>query len=294
MTAVMKRFTESEFFYHFARNRGAVIGFCIVAAFLILAIAGPYLTPQNPYDLRSLDLADAYKPPAWLEGGDPRFPLGTDAQGRDMLSGVVYGSRISLSMGVGAMLCSCFIGTLVGLVAGYWGGKPDAVLMRVVDIQLSFPAMMVALFIMSAFGRGFWKLLAALTLVGWVIYARTVRGAVLAERGREYVDAARVIGLPPFRIVLRHVLPNVATSLIVIATMQVGTAILTEATLSYLGVGVPVTQPSLGLLVKNGYDVLFSGLWWVSVLPGFFIMLLVFGINLLGDFLRDELNPRLK
>jgi peptide/nickel transport system permease protein len=290
----MQEWFASEFFLHFRREKTAVAGSIAVVFFFFLALFGPLLAPQNPYDLRSLELSNAYKPPLWLEGGDPLFPLGTDEQGRDMLSGIIYGTRISLFIGVSVMLMSCTIGTLVGLWAGYAGGRMDALLMRIVDVQLSFPAMLVALFIMSAFGRGFGKLLVALTLVGWVIYARTVRGAVLAERGREYVDAARVIGLPPFRIVLRHVLPNVATSLIVIATMQVGTVILTEATLSYLGVGVPVTQPSLGLLVKNGYDVLFSGLWWVSVLPGLFIMLLVFGINLLGDFLRDELNPRLK
>ncbi|GHS85900.1 ABC transporter permease [Synergistales bacterium] len=290
----MSSFFKSELFYHFLRSYSALSGFVIIAAFLALALVGPRFTPQNPYDLRSLDLEDAYKPPMWLSGGEAKFPLGTDEQGRDMLSGIVYGSRISLAMGLGTMLCSCLIGTLVGLGAGYCGGKTDAFLMRVVDVQLSFPAMMVALFIMTAFGRGFWKLLIALTLVGWVTYARTVRGATLAERNREYVDAARLIGLPSFWIVLRHVLPNVTTPLIVIATMHVGTVILTEATMSYLGVGVPVTQPSLGLLVKNGYDVLFSGLWWVSVFPGLFIMLLVFGVNLLGDFLRDELNPKLK
>ena len=290
----MRRFFASELFYNFRRNWGALLGFFIVTFFLLLALAGPRFVPQNPYDLKSLDLEDAYKPPVWLEGGDPRFPLGTDEQGRDMLSGIVYGNRISLTIGVVTMLLSCMLGTFLGLIAGFWGGKIDAFLMRIVDIQLSFPAMMVALFIMSAFGRGLWKLTVALTLVGWVVYARTVRGAVLAERDREYVDAARLVGLPPSLIIWRHVLPNVTTPLIVIATMQVGTVILTEATLSYLGVGVPVTRPSLGLLVKNGYDVLFSGMWWVSVLPGLFIMLLVFGINLLGDFLRDEFNPKLK
>jgi peptide/nickel transport system permease protein len=270
------------------------MGLFIVTAFVLLASAGPFLVPQNPYDLQSLDLANAYKPPAWLSGGDARFPLGTDEQGRDMLSGMVYGARVSLFIGLWVMLASCALGTAVGLWAGYSGGRVDAFLMRVVDVQLSFPAMLVALFIMSAFGRGLFKLTIALTLVGWVRYARTIRGAALAERNREYVEASRLIGLPPRLLALRHILPNVATPLIVIATVHVGNVILTEATLSYLGVGVPVTEPSLGLLVKNGYDVLFSGIWWASVLPGSFIMALVFGINLLGDFLRDELNPRLK
>ncbi len=289
-----KTFYRTEFFHNFVRNPGAVIGLAIVLFFLITVIIGPMITPQNPYDIASLDLMDAYKPPVWMDGGDRSFVLGTDDQGRDILSAIVYGSRISLFIGIAVVVLSCAIGTFLGLVAGYFGGRLDGFLMRVVDIQLSFPAMLVALFIMAAFGRGLGKLIIALTLVGWVLYARTVRGSVLVERNREYVDAARLIGLSPFPIILHHVLPNILTPLIVIATIHVGTVILTEATLSYLGVGVPVTQPSLGLLVKNGYDVLFSGLWWSSVFPGMFIMLLVFGINLLGDFLRDELNPRLK
>jgi len=290
----MGAFFRSEFFHNFVRSPGAVAGLLIVIFFLIVVLIGPACTPQNPYDIASLDLMDAYKPPLWREGGDSAFVLGTDEQGRDILSAIVYGSRISLFIGVAVVLLSCVIGTVFGLVAGYFGGRMDSILMRVVDIQLSFPAMLVALFIMAAFGRGLGKLIVALTIVGWVLYARTVRGSVLVERNKEYVDAAKLIGLSPFPIIVRHVLPNVLTPLIVIATIHVGTVILTEATLSYLGVGVPVTEPSLGLLVKNGYDVLFSGLWWSSVFPGVFIMLLVFGINLLGDFLRDEFNPRLK
>ena len=290
----MGAFFRSEFFHNFVRSPGAVAGLLIVIFFLIVVLIGPACTPQNPYDIASLDLMDAYKPPLWMEGGDSAFVLGTDEQGRDILSAIVYGSRISLFIGVAVVLLSCVIGTFFGLVAGYFGGRMDSILMRVVDIQLSFPAMLVALFIMAAFGRGLGKLVIALTIVGWVLYARTVRGSVLVERNKEYVDAAKLIGLSPFPIIVRHVLPNVLTPLIVIATIHVGTVILTEATLSYLGVGVPVTEPSLGLLVKNGYDVLFSGLWWSSVFPGVFIMLLVFGINLLGDFLRDEFNPRLK
>jgi len=290
----MGAFFRSEFFHNFVRSPGAGAGLLIVIFFLIVVLIGPACTPQNPYDIASLDLMDAYKPPLWMEGGDSAFVLGTDEQGRDILSAIVYGSRISLFIGVAVVLLSCVIGTVFGLVAGYFGGRMDSILMRVVDIQLSFPAMLVALFIMAAFGRGLGKLIVALTIVGWVLYARTVRGSVLVERNKEYVDAAKLIGLSPFPIIVRHVLPNVLTPLIVIATIHVGTVILTEATLSYLGVGVPVTEPSLGLLVKNGYDVLFSGLWWSSVFPGVFIMLLVFGINLLGDFLRDEFNPRLK
>lgn len=290
----LQEFLNSEFFFHFKRDRGAKLGSIVVLLFLLISLFGPLLTPQNPYDLKSLDLVNAYKAPIWQDGGDSQFLLGTDEQGRDMLSSIIYGTRISLFVGVGVMIGSCIIGTAVGLWAGFAGGRVDATLMRIVDVQLSFPAMLVALFIMSAFGRGLGKLMISLTLVGWVQYARTVRGVALAERGKEYVEASKLIGLSPLLLVLRHILPNVTTPLIVIATMHVGTVILTEATLSYLGVGVPVTEPSLGLLVKNGYDVLFSGIWWVSMIPGFFIMMLVFGINQLGDFLRDELNPKLK
>ena len=287
-------FFRSELFHNFLRNPGAVIGLVIVIFFLVMVLIGPFFTPQNPYDIGGLDLMDAYKPPMWMDGGERAFPLGTDEQGRDLLSAMVYGSRISMGIGLIVVLLSCVIGTFLGLVAGYFGGRLDSLLMRLVDVQLSFPAMLVALFIMAAFGRGFGKLVFALTIVGWVLYARTVRSSVLVEKKKEYIDAAKLIGLSPFPVIFRHVLPNILTPLIVIATIQVGTVILTEATLSHLGVGVPVTKPSLGLLVKNGYDVLFSGLWWSSVFPGMFIMLLVFGINLLGDFLRDEFNPRLK
>nr|WP_281375653.1 ABC transporter permease [Gellertiella hungarica] len=192
------------------------------------------------------------------------------------------------------MLCSCLIGTTLGLVAGYYGGLADSVIMRIADIQLSFPSMLIALFLMSAFGTGIDMVLIALTAVGWVVYARTVRGSTLGEIQKEYIQAARVAGLGNVAIIRKHVLPNVLTPLIVVSTIQVGTFILIEASLSFLGVGVPITQPSLGLLVKEGFDVLFSGIWWTSAFPGLFIMFLVFGINLFGDFLRDELNPRLR
>ncbi len=290
----MESFLQSEFFYNYKKNIPAIAGTIIIIIFLLMAIIGPYLVVQNPYNLKEISLMDAYKPPAWVEGGVWKFPLGTDAQGRDILSSIVYGSRISLFIGLTGMLFSCIIGTALGLAAGYYGGKIDSLIMRIADIQLSFPATLIALFIMSISGRGIGNLLIALTLVGWVIYARTVRGATLSEKKKEYVEAGKVIGLPGKKIIIKHILPNVLTSLIVIATIQVGAFILTEATLSFLGVGVPVTRPSLGLLVKNGYDVLFSGLWWASTFPGLFIMLLVFGINMLGDFLRDELNPKLK
>ncbi|WP_306147492.1 MULTISPECIES: ABC transporter permease [unclassified Roseibium] len=291
---MMTAFFSSEFFSNYRRNASAIAGSLILVCFFVIVLFGPFLVAQDPYDIAALDLMDSYKPPAWLPGGDPRFLLGTDGQGRDVLAAIFYGTRISVMIGVTAMVCSLMLGTLVGLLAGYFGGRVDAFMMRVADIQLSFPSMLIALFLMSAFGTGIDKVLIALTAVGWVVYARTVRGQTLSEVGREYVQAARVSGLRDGKIIGRHILPNVTTPLIVVATVQVGTFILIEASLSFLGVGVPITQPSLGLLIKNGFDVLFSGLWWVSVFPGLFIMALVFGINLFGDFLRDELNPRLK
>lgn len=290
----LKKFLRSEFFFNYRHNISAMIGTVIVVLILLIAVFGPLFAPQDPYDVAGLSLTDSYKPPAWLEGGDSRFLLGTDSQGRDMLSLLIYGSRISLFIGVVGTLLACTVGITLGLIAGYFGGKVDAVIMRLADILLSFPDILIALFIMTMFGRGVDKLLIVFTILGCVSYIRTVRAEVLSVKQIEYVDAARVIGLPNPLIMLRHVLPNVATTIIVLSTMKVGGLILSEATLSFLGVGVPVTEPSLGMLVKNGFDVLFSGYWWIAVLPGVYIMLLVFGINLLGDFLRDEFNPKLK
>ena len=271
-----------------------MIGGVIIIFFIFIVTFGPSLVRQNPYDIASLELMDAYIPPIWLPGGDTRYILGTDGQGRDLLASIVYGTRISLLISLAAMFCSSLIGATLGLIAGYYGGRWDGVIMRVADVQLSFPSLLIALFLMSAFGTGIDKVLISLTCVGWVVYARTVRGSTLSEKQKEYVQAARAAGLPNRKIIIRHILPNVLTPLIVVATIQIGTFILIEASLSFLGVGVPITKPSLGLLVKNGFDVLLSGLWWTSVFPGAFIMLIVFGINLLGDFLRDELNPRLR
>lgn len=287
-------FLSSEFVHNYKRNASAIAGSLILVVFALIVVAGPLMVAQNPYDIAQLDLMDAFKPPMWQEGGEARFPFGTDGQGRDVLAGILYGTRVSVLIGLSAMAMSCVIGTTLGLLAGFYGGRLDAVIMRIADIQLSFPSMLIALFLMSAFGTGIDKVLISLTAVGWVVYARTVRGSTLSEVQKEYIQAARVAGLRDGKIIRRHILPNVMTPLIVVATVQVGTFILIEASLSFLGVGVPITEPSLGLLIKNGFDVLFSGLWWTSVFPGIVIMALVFGINLFGDFLRDELNPRLK
>lgn len=290
-----KRFLQSEFFYHYKKSLPAIAGTILIGIAIFTALFGrQLLATQNPYDLTQVDLANSYLPPMWLEGGNPAFPLGTDNQGRCIFSAIIYGSVSSLTIGICGMSLACLIGTTLGLIAGYFGGIIDGIIMRIADIQLSFPSMFIALFILSVVGQGIDKLLIALFLVGWVTYARTVRGATLSVKKMEYIEASHTVGIPNFLIIIRHVMPNVISSVIVLATIQMGDFILTEAALSFLGVGVPVTEPSLGLLVKSGFDVLFSGLWWTSVFPGLYIMLLVFGINLMGDFLRDELNPKLK
>lgn len=290
----LRAFFQSEFFYNFRRSPTAVAGALIVLLVLLVALIGPYFTVQDPYNMAELQLADAYKPPFWMEGGDPKFLLGTDQQGRDMVSAIVYGSQVSLVIGLLGTLMASAIGIVLGLASGYFGGKVDALIMRIADVQLSFPSMLIALFLMSILGRSVANILLSLMLVGWVRYARTVRGETLSVKRNEYIEAAHVIGLPNWRILFRHVLPNVFASIVVLSTMQVGGFILTEATLSFLGLGVPISRPSLGMLCNNGFTVLYSGLWWVSILPGLYIMIIVFGINLLGDFLRDEMNPQLK
>ena len=290
----LRAFFQSEFFHNFRRSPTAVAGALIVLFVLLVALIGPYFTVQDPYNMAELQLADAYKPPFWMEGGDPKFLLGTDQQGRDMVSAIVYGSQVSLVIGLLGTLMASAIGIVLGLASGYFGGKVDALIMRIADVQLSFPSMLIALFLMSILGRSVANILLSLMLVGWVRYARTVRGETLSVKRNEYIEAAHVIGLPNWRILFRHVLPNVFASIVVLSTMQVGGFILTEATLSFLGLGVPISRPSLGMLCNNGFTVLYSGLWWVSILPGLYIMIIVFGINLLGDFLRDEMNPKLK
>ncbi|WP_303296073.1 ABC transporter permease [Pyramidobacter piscolens] len=288
------RFLDSELFYNFRHSPTAIAGAAIVLFVILIAVVGPQFTVQNPYNMAELDLGDAYKPPFWLEGGNPKFLLGTDQQGRDMVSAMVYGSRVSLVIGLLGTLMASGIGIVLGLISGYFGGKVDALIMRFADVQLSFPSMLIALFLMSMLGRSIANILLSLMLVGWVRYARTVRGETLRVKKCEYIEATHVIGLPNWRILYKHVLPNVFASIVVLSTIQVGGFILTEATLSFLGLGVPISRPSLGMLCNDGFTVLYSGLWWVSILPGLYIMIIVFGINLLGDFLRDEMNPKLK
>jgi peptide/nickel transport system permease protein len=281
----------------------------VCAALLTLACVGgavfaPWIAPQNPFDSATLNLTDGFTPPAWNAGGSTRYLLGTDDQGRDILSTILYGARISLGVGLAAVLFSALLGVSLGLLSGYLGGRLDAFIMRIADIQLSFPAILIALLIDGvarvALPRELHDQLAVYVLVlaigvsGWVQYARTVRGSTLVEKGKEYVQAARVIGRHPLAIMLRHVLPNVTGPVLVIATIHIATAIITEATLSFLGVGVPPTQPSLGTLVRIGNDFLISGEWWITVFPGLALVVLVLSVNLLGDWLRDALNPKLR
>jgi len=281
----------------------------ILAAFLTLVCVGsalfaPWVAPHNPFDSATLNLSDGFTPPAWSAKGTAKYLLGTDDQGRDLLSTIMYGARISLGVGLAAVLFSATLGVSLGLLSGYLGGRLDAFIMRVADIQLSFPAILIALLIDGmtrvALPRevhdqiAIYVLVLAIGVSGWVQYARTVRGSTLVEKNKEYVQAARVIGRHPLAIMLRHVLPNVTGPVLVIATIHIATAIITEATLSFLGVGVPPTQPSLGTLVRIGNDFLISGEWWITVFPGLALIVLVLSVNLLGDWLRDALNPKLR
>jgi len=262
-----------------------------------------FVAPHNPFDLSTLELMDSRLPPAWIEGGSDKYLLGTDDQGRDILSALMYGARISLLVGLASVLLSMLIGVGLGLLAGFAGGRVDAFIMRICDVMLSFPSILVALLI-DGVGRAlfphahetlaFLVLIFAIALTGWVQYARTVRGSTMVERNKEYVQAARVIGVGPLRIMFKHVLPNVLGPVLVLATIQVASAIITEATLSFLGVGVPPTSPSLGTLIRVGNDFLFSGEWWITIWPGAMLVLIALSVNLLGDWLRDALNPRLR
>lgn len=257
------------------------------------AILAPVLAPQNPYDLGQIDMFDARLPPGAEGYSGMTYWLGTDAQGRDMLSAMLYGLRTSLSVGVTAGVLALLVGTALGLIAAYAGGRLDAFIMRVVDLMLGFPTILIALMILVVFGQGTWKVIIALVIVQWAYFARAVRGAALVEAGKDYVEAARCLGLSPARILAMHILPNCLPPLIIIGTIQVATAIAAEATLSFLGIGLPITEPSLGLLIANGYQVLLAGQTWISVYPGLLLLVLVFSINVVGDRLRQVLNPRL-
>lgn len=297
------RWRDSDIWYSFTHTPVAMAAAVVALLCVVAALGGPWLAPHDPFNLATLELSDSRLPPAWQEGGKSTYPLGTDGQGRDIVSVLMYGTRISLFVGLVSVAASMLLGVTLGLLAGYFGGKADALIMRVCDIMLSFPAILIALLI-DGIGRAlfpdahdalaFAVLIVAISLTGWVQYARVVRGSTMVERQKEYVQAARVIGVSSLRIMRRHVLPNVMGPVLVLATVQVATAIITEATLSFLGVGVPPTSPSLGTLIRTGNDFLFSGEWWISVFPGVMLVLIALSVNLLGDWLRDALNPRLQ
>lgn len=297
-------FLNSDLFYSFRKSRITVGATIVTVVMLLSAALAPWIAPHNPFDVATLSLLDSELPPMWAEGGDPRFLLGTDGQGRDVFSAILYGSRISLSVGFVSVALAMIIGVIVGLLSGYFGGWIDTVFMRIADVMLSFPTILVALLV-SGIVRGALPreahdsaalvvLVFAITITTWVQYARTVRGSTMVERDREYVLAARLVGRRSPAIIFRHILPNVMGPVMVIATINLAMAVLIEATLSFLGVGMPPTNPSLGTLIRVGNEYLFSGIWWVVIFPSLTLVTLVLAVNLLGDWLRDALNPKLR
>ncbi|WP_051340542.1 ABC transporter permease [Azospirillum halopraeferens] len=304
LSARLRAAADSDLWYSFRTSPVTIVSALTTLVLVAAALAAPVIAPHNPFDLASLNIMNAGLPPVWDAGGEAAFPLGTDDQGRDVLSAILYGARISLLVGFASVVFSVVLGVGLGLVSGYVGGRVDAVIMRIADVQLSFPAILIALLI-DGVARGLlphdmhgevalYVLVFAIGISGWVQYARTVRGAAMVESRKEYVQAARIIGIGPMTILWRHILPNVMGPVLVIATIHLAIAIITEATLSFLGVGVPPTTPSLGTLIRIGNDYLFSGEWWITIFPGIVLVLLVLSVNLLGDWLRDALNPKLR
>ncbi|MBL4667128.1 MAG: ABC transporter permease [Sneathiella sp.] len=283
-----RRFVED-----FAEKKLAVVGLFVFVALVLAAVFAPWITPQNPYDLTQIDFMDGRLPPG-SSNATLTFWLGTDDQGRDLLSGIFYGLRTSLAVGAISTVIALFIGGSLGLIGAYFGGKVDTIIMRIADLQLSFPAILIALILVSALGQGIDKIIIALVAVQWAYYARTIRSTALVERRKEYIEAATCLAISHRRIVFKHLLPNCTPPLIVVGTVQVAHAISLEATLSFLGIGVPITEPSLGLLIKNGFDYMLSGDYWVSFYPGVALLITIISINLVGDQLRDVLNPRLQ
>lgn len=301
---LLARMLDSDIWHSFKQSKITIVAAIVTFLILFAALFAPLIAPQNPFDPASLSLLDSYLPPIWQEGSDSRYLLGTDDQGRGILSTLMYGSRISLAVGFASVIFAAILGISLGLLAGYAGGRTDAIIMRIADIQLTFPSILIALLIdgsvRSALGgisredSAFYILVFSIGLSFWVQYARTVRSSALVEKNKEYVQAARLIGLHPLKIMARHVLPNVMGPVLVIATINLALAIILEATLSFLGVGMPPTQPSLGTMIGTGNNFLFSGEWWMLFFPGLLLAILALAVNLLGDWLRDALNPRLR
>ncbi len=284
-----RRFVRS-----FVEDRLALFGLALFILIVLLAIAAPLIAPQNPYDLASVDVMDSRQPPGSISGEGFTMWLGSDGVGRDLLSGILYGLRISLMVGAFSGILAASLGAAIGLIAAYAGGRTENAIMRLVDLQLSLPSVLVALILVAGLGKGVDKIIIALVMVQWAYYARTVRGSALVERRKEYVEAAQSLGLSHARTVFRHILPNCLAPVIVIVTVQTAHAISLEATLSFLGVGLPQTEPSLGVLIANGFQYMLSGSYWISVFPGFALLMTIVSINLVGDRLRDVLNPRLE
>ncbi len=295
---------DSDVAYSFRRSKVTVVAAIVTAIIVLGAVLAPWIAPHDPFDPGTLELLNSHLPPAFMAGGDPHFLLGTDDQGRDVLSAILFGSRISLAVGALSVAFAATLGIALGLIAGYAGGTTDAVIMRMADVQLTFPAILIALLIDGTVRalvgeqrneqQVFWVLVLSIGLSFWVQYARTVRGSTLVEKNKDYVLAARLIGIRPAKILFRHVLPNVMGPVLVIVTINLALAVILEATLSFLGVGLPPTQPSLGTLIRIGNNFLFSGEWWIALFPGFTLAALVLAVNLLGDWLRDALNPKLR
>jgi len=299
-----RRGLDSDIFYSFTRSPTVVAAAVVTIVYISASMLAPWIAPHQVFDLKTLNLLDAFTPPAWNADGDFTFLLGTDDQGRDVFSTILFGSRISLLVGFASIILAMIIGVGLGLISGYVGGRVDATIMRIADIQLSFPAILIALLI-DGLARGFlprkmhdemafYVLIVAIALASWVQFARTVRSSTMVEKNKEYVKAARVIGRHPAAIMFKHILPNVMGPVLVIATISLAIAVLIEATLSFLGVGVPATQPSLGTLIRIGNNFMLSGEWWMTLFPGMALIVLVLSINLLGDWLRDALNPKLR
>ena len=285
----------ARFWDEFRANRVAVVALAIVVAIIVLSLIAPWITPQNPYDMATLRLADARRPPGFVSPGTGiTHWLGTDGQGRDVLSAILYGLRVSIEIGLAAGIIAFSLGATLGTFAAYFGGKIEALIMRFIDLQLSFPAILLALVLAAVLGQGKWQLIAALVTAQYAYFARTAHGAASAERSKEYVEAALSTPLKPRTVVFRHILPNCLPPLIVVATVQVANSIALEATLSFLGLGLPVSEPSLGMLIANGFQYLLSGRYWISIYPGIALIVLIASINLVGDQVRDQLNPRLR
>jgi len=303
MTTRINTFRQSYLWYSFKKDKIAIISMTILVVLVLMAVFAPFIVPFNPYDPANIDIMNSELPPVWMDGGEADFLLGTDDQGRDLFSTMVYGMRISLMIGIGAVVLQAILGIALGLVAGYIGGKLDSFLMRMADVQLSFSYLMVAIFftaiLQAAVGVGRFGEIAVpflILVIGfaqWPQYARTVRASVLAEKKKEYVEAARVAGFGAGRIMWKHIFPNTLSPILVLSTIQVANAVMSEAALSFLGLGMPISRPSLGSLIHSGFEYIFSGSWWITVFPGVFLVVLILSINLLGDFLRDVLNPKL-